>query len=114
MKNKNMFQQIINPLALTVSVITAVGVLFHDTQMDRAAAVALALPSAVMVYAGADNAIKYTDGHTHAERTSAPSHIAGLRATLPRVQPRDDDRRHLGLKRVDAGNLDATSLWPSV
>ncbi len=101
-------------ILLAITFATAFGVVFHDTQMDKAAKLALALPATLAVYAGVDSVIKYGDGHVHVERVSAPRHIAGLRSTLPRLQPRDDDRRQFALKRAYAyGGVGPTSLWPS-
>ena len=83
----------------------------HDTQLDRATTVALALPVAtVAMYAGVDSAIKSGDAHVHVEKASAPA----FRSAVPRLQPRDDDRRYLLNKKVYFGGADANGLWPSV
>jgi hypothetical protein len=111
-----MLSNIINTTAAIVTLLTTAGILFHDTQIDRATAVALTLPAATAIsYAAVDSSIKSSESHTHVERASAPSHISGVRAMIPRVQPRDDDRRYLQTKKLYfSGGGDSVSLWPSV
>lgn len=109
-----MLQKVINPLLIAFTVITAVGVLTHDTQLDKAATVAIALPAVIAGYAASDGALKFSDGaHTHVERiTSVKNH--GIRQnTVPRLQPRDDDVRYLTNKRSSSMGGDVPSLWPS-
>lgn len=102
-----MLQTIINPALIAFTLFTTTGVLVHDTQLDRAATVALAVPGALALLAGADS--KFTDSaHTHVERVHGP------KQTTHRIQPRDDDARFFANKRVSLGGNDATSLWPSV
>lgn len=108
-----MLHTLFNPFIITFTLATTTGVLVHDTQLDRAAMFALATPIAIIGYAGIDNAIKNGDSHTHVERVSAPKHIAAFRTNLPRLQPRDDDRRYLQNKKIYFGGADSTGLWPS-
>ena len=84
--------------------------LVHDTQLDRAATLAI-IPAALATYAAVD--IKSDGGHTHVERMSGPKSNA-LRVPVPRIQPRDDNRSYLLNKSGYAGGLDTTRLWPSV
>ena len=111
-----MIRSIINPIALLFTLTTAFGVVIHDTQMDKAATVALTLPALTLIlYAAVDAGVKSSDPHVHVERASAPGHINTLRAMTPRLQPREDDRRHIHTKKLlySAGG-DSVSLWPSV
>ncbi len=112
----NIFNTIIAFLTLPVSMTLAASVFLHDTQLDRATAVALAVPAASLItYAAIDKEIKSSDPHTHVERTSAPRHINGIRAMMPRIQPRDDDHRRYQDKKLSlSGSGDMVSLWPSV
>ena len=101
-----MLQTIINPTLIAFTLFTTTGVLVHDTQVDRAASLALALPSALALYGATD---KFADSaHTHVERVHGPN-----KHVTPRLQPRDDDVRYFTNKRVAFGGNDATSLWPS-
>ncbi len=106
-----MIQTLINPLLIVFTLSLTFGVLVHDTQLDKAATLALAVPAALATYAAVD--IKSDGGHNHVERVSGPK-LNALRATVPRVQPRDDNRSYLLNKAGYAGGLDTTRLWPSV
>lgn len=110
-----MLSNITNTIAALLTLTTTAGLLFHDTQLDRATAFALALPTtAAISYAVVESGIKSSESHVHVERASAPAHLAGMRATLPRLQPRDDDRRYLTAKRLYLGGDDSVTIWPSV
>jgi len=109
-----MISLLINPAALAFTVTAAFGVLVHDTQVDRATTFALAATSSFVSLAVIDAGLKSGDAHVHVERASAPRHISALRATLPRVQPRDDDRRYLQSKRLYFGTGESNYIWPSV
>jgi hypothetical protein len=109
----NMLRTIFNPLLIGLTLFTTVGVLVHDTQLDRATTVAVALPAAVAGFA-LDTVLKSGDAHTHVERVSAPKQFSLLRATLPRVQPRDNDRVYIQHKKAYFAGGETTSLWPSV
>lgn len=108
-----MFPLIINPLPLIFTLATTFGVLVHDTQLDRATTVALAVPAAIASYAAVDQMNKNDQSHTHVERVSHQNAM-GLRMMVPRLQPRDDDRRYLSNKKVYFGAGEHISLWPSV
>ena len=103
-----------NPLPLALIFTTAFGVLMHDTQLDQAAATALAPPVMLATYAAADVASKSGGDHTHVEKVSVHSQLGALRANVPRIQPRDDDRRYIQTKKVIYSGGDANSFWPSV
>jgi hypothetical protein len=108
-----MFPLTINPLPLLFTVAATFGVLVHDTQIDRATTVALALPAAFATFAAVDSAIKSSEHHVHVERVSMPSNLANLRVSIPRMQPRDDDRRYVQSKKVAFGSMDSGYIWPS-
>lgn len=109
-----MFPTIINPIPLLFTITATFGVLIHDTQIDRATTTALALPSALATFAAVDSLMKSTDQHTHVERVSMPGHLANLKMSVPRIQPRDDDRRYIQSKKVAFGSMDSGYIWPSV
>jgi predicted transporter len=108
-----MLLSIIKPLPLIFTAVATFGVLVHDTQIDRATTVAIALPTAFATFVAIDSVIKSSEQHVHVERVSMPSNLASLRATLPRIQPRDDDRRYIQTKKLNFGMTDSTQLWPS-
>ena len=106
--------QIINPLAFLFTVTTTFGVLLHDTQLDRAA-ITYVVPVAFATYAAVDTAIKSSESHVHVERVHGPKGFAStIRAHIPRVQPRDDDRRYIQSKKLYFGTDGSGYLWPSV
>jgi len=107
-----MFSIIINPVPLLFTIATTFGVLIHDTQLDRAAKVALAMPVAFATYAAADAAMKSSD-HIHVERVSVASNLASLRSSSPRLQPRDDDYRYGESKKLHYSGGDNGYAWPS-
>ncbi|MFZ2125991.1 MAG: hypothetical protein WAV04_00565 [Candidatus Microsaccharimonas sp.] len=108
-----MFPIIINPLALLFTVTTTFGVLVHDTQLDRAALAAV-VPVSFASFAAIDSVLKSGESHVHVERVHGPNTLATLRSTVPRVQPRDDDRRYIQSKKVYLGTAGSSYLWPSV
>lgn len=105
-----MLQTIINPIIIGITISTTFGVLVHDTQLDKAATLAI-VPAALATYAAVE--IKTDGGHPHVERVSGPK-VNALRATVPRIQPRDDNRNYLLHRAGFAGGHDTTRLWPSV
>jgi hypothetical protein len=108
-----MLQTVINPLLISFTLFTTFGVLVHDTQVDRAATLALAIPAATIVsYAAVDTASKSGDSHVHVERFSSARQLADIRSNVPRLQPRDDDVRFFQTKKQFGS--DPTTLWPSV
>lgn len=100
-----MFNLILNPMMIALSLSTATGVFVHDMKLDKAATVAFALPTA---FAAFDTAAKLAhlapDLHAHSERGSLTQAIHDLKSSNPRVQPRaHDDRKHLMQKHVSRG-----------
>ncbi|MFZ3009998.1 MAG: hypothetical protein WA030_03215 [Candidatus Microsaccharimonas sp.] len=108
-----MFSIIINPIPLLFTIATTFGVLIHDTQLDRAAKVALSMPVAFATYAAADAAIKSSE-HVHVERVSIPANLASLRSMTPRLQPRDDNHRYAESKKLHYSGGDNGYAWPSI
>ena len=99
-----MFSNLINPLAILISLSTASGVLVHDTHID-AAVTALALPAVMASY---DNTTKLAgfggEAHTHIERSSFSQTVTTLNSHTPGLQPRvTEDKKHLMQKHVGRG-----------
>lgn len=105
-----MLQNLINPLLIAFTISTTFGVLVHDTQLDRAATVAIALPVILAGYAAFE--IKSDMVHTHVERASGPKNH--IRPNMPRTPPRNDDHRQLTAREDNSSNPDMAHLWPSV
>ena len=95
------------PLAIALTLFIVSGVLMHDTQLDKATTVAVALPAVLASYGVADFAAKSSD-HTHVHRVSIGSQ-------QPRIQPRNgDDKKYMTQKRMSANLLGSEYSWPSV
>jgi len=104
----------INPAPLLFTFATMFGVLVHDTHIDRATSVAVAIPVMMATAGAVDMSIKSND-HTHVERASFSKHTIPLGSAMPKTQPRDDDRRYILNKKVFLmGGNDRSYLWPSV
>lgn len=91
---------LINTISLIISMSTMMGVVLHDTHVDKAALTAISAPS---VYTSTDTSIKLlgNDPHTHTERHSFSQSVHELRSENPRMQPRYlDDRKHIQLKKL--------------
>jgi hypothetical protein len=100
-----MFANILNPLAIIISLSTASGVLVHDTKIDRAAAVAFSAPATMATYEAPSKAISFSsDAHTHVERASFAGAVNTLSGHTPSVQPRSNDKKHLMQKHVVRGH----------
>ena len=87
----------------------------HDTRIDKAATVAVAIPVLAASAAAYEKAIA-PNYHTHVERVSLPKFTTSFRSSLPNIQPpREDDRKYIQNKKLMyMGGSDAMSLWPSV
>lgn len=94
-------QLILSPCVALLSMCTATGVFMHDTQLDKATTTALK-NAAVVAY---DTSALPQSGahHTHSERSPLAQALHDLRSSTPRMQPRDDHRKHVLAKRVVRG-----------
>lgn len=107
---------LIKPLAIVLVFTTALGILLHDTKIDKAAKVALHAPAALATTGFAAASVAKMD-HVHVERASAPKMNSIFNSTLPKFSPpRDDDRRYIQSKKhlFMSGGDDKSYLWPSV
>lgn len=85
---------------ILISFATLAGVLLHDTQLEKLAAVAIGLPAIMVAYGGVDAAFK-TSEHTHVERVSLSHRAMEARGLQPRTN--EDKRYRLG-KHVGKGH----------
>lgn len=96
--------QFFQHLAISFALTTTFGVLVHDTKIDQATTVALAIPVALMGYElGAQVPKLSSEGHTHVERVSLANAVRDLHQGTPRIQPRDDLKRFYLQKHVVKG-----------
>jgi hypothetical protein len=101
-----------NPLTLSIIFATSLGVFAHDTQLDQAAVIALAVPASFTVFAVADSF--KTNDHVHVEKVSVMNQAGAFRVNVPKIQPRDDNHRYVQSKKQLLLGGDTTGLWPSI
>lgn len=101
-----------NTLSLSLVLATTAGVLMHDTQIDKATVVAFAAPAALAAFALADIASKSNE-HTHVEKVSSSSNL-GYSRFVPKVPPREENRRYIQEKKLAIIDGDAKTIWPSI
>jgi hypothetical protein len=109
-----MFPLLLNPLPILLTITTSFGVLVHDTQIDKATTTALALPATIAAFGAADIALKLNDPHVHTERFSVAHNLESLRSTQPRIQPRDDSKKYISIKKYVSDGMGSQYHWPSV
>jgi hypothetical protein len=109
-----MFPLLINPLPLLLTLTTSFGVLFHDSQLDRASSIALSLPVAFAAVGSADLSFKLNDPHLHAERISIAQRFEQLRSSQPRIQTRNsEDKKYISTKKFSSDTDGSEYRWPS-
>lgn len=95
----NIIQNILTVLTIVVSLQTALGVLLHDTNIDKA----IISSWKVVRYNAHGDVLEVempeNNPHTHPEHTQL-SDVLKDNATRPRTTPRNSDRKHLHQKRV--------------
>lgn len=110
-----MFPLLINPLPILLTLTTSFGVLFHDSQLDRASSIALSLPVAFAAVGSADLSFKSSDPHLHAERVSIAQKFEQLRSVQPRIQTRNgEDKKYISSKKFNSDTNGSEYHWPSV
>lgn len=91
-------QSIIQRAFIIITLITATGILIHDTKVDYATKTALALP-AILITLDLDKAFRHGSDHTHVERVS----LSQAMRTMPKVKPHDGYSRFLLTQKVNKG-----------
>jgi len=111
-KTNTIKNTIINLFPVILSLSTVAGVLVHDMHVDRAATLAIVLPTLAATALTADQFIG-GHAHVHVERAE-PGQT--FRSGLPKTQPpRDDERKYVSNKKAHLGfGYDQGYVWPSV
>jgi len=91
---------IIQRSAIILALLTALGILIHDTKMDKATSLLFAVPAAL-----AFGAIPHlaSEGHNHIERGAFGKASRDAHNGMPRIQPRNDHKKYALQKRVSRG-----------
>ena len=86
---------------IALAVVTTFGILIHDTKIDKAATLALAIPLGLTMTLATAPSL-FSEGHNHVERGAyGKTTVSGM----PRIQPREDHRMHINLKRIKGFNM---------
>lgn len=93
-------QLVLQPLSVMVSLLTMTGVTVHDTNVDKAVTTAI-----YQSYASPTGQVKLgNDPHTHSERGSLSQAVRDLKTSNPRIQPRNDEKKHMMQKHAARGH----------
>jgi hypothetical protein len=99
-----MYEFIITPLAILLSLCTSTGVLLHETKMDKVASLALSSMPTANTYVSENSSTKLEGTpHTHVERTSLESASRELHGKNPHISPRREDKKYRLQKKVTRG-----------
>jgi hypothetical protein len=99
-----MISNIVNSLALLLSLVTAGSVFVHDTRIDKAAMAATSLPLPTAYEESSASRLLSGEAHTHVERVTVSQAVRDFSSGSPRIQPRNDDKKHLMQSRVARGH----------
>lgn len=92
--------KIIQRTFISLAVVTTFGVLVHDTKLDQATTVALAIPLGLSL--GLGHAVELKgEGHTHVERAAFAKNAQKTNS----VPPRTDTRKYLLAKHARGFNM---------
>lgn len=105
----------INPLPLLMTVAMLLGVVAHDTNLDRAATLAIAVPAITASYGMVEGIVNLSEQqlHTHVEQISVNGG-SGYSSAQPRVMPRDDENSNGRKRKSYASDADSEYHWPSI
>lgn len=98
-----MLANFVNITAMVISLVTASGIFLHDTRIDKAATTAFTNPAIILTDSMSMDKLNW-DAHVHQERTSISQMIREVENTTPRIQPRNDNKKHLLQNRVSRGH----------
>lgn len=94
---------LIQQMAVTLTLLTSMGIFVHDTKIDHATTTALALPAALATL-DFEKSFKFGGSeHTHVERVSFGHAVSALSRGMPRIQPREDHKRFFLNQKVAKG-----------
>lgn len=100
-----MFPLLLNPIIILMSLSTAMGVLIHDTRLDKATTAAIALPAIMANYDINSKFLNFgSDPHTHVERSTLSQVLRDINGRIPRLTPRTDEKKHMMQKVAPKGH----------
>lgn len=87
--------------AIILALLTAFGILIHDTKMDKATSMLFAVPAALATLGAIPHLAN--EGHNHIERGAFGKASRDAHNGTPRIQPRNDHKKYALQKRVSRG-----------
>lgn len=106
---------IIKSLPFFVTINVAVGLILHDTHLDKLAASASDLP---IIHFSKDKKkepeLKLSSAHTHVEQVSLSQATYGLKTSDPLARPRGNDRKYRLQNRLRTQRDGSDYVWPSI
>lgn len=106
----------INPLPLLMTIAMVLGIAAHDTNLDKAAALAFTMPAVAVAGFGALESIVNLNEqqlHTHVEQVNT-NNLSGYTSAMPRLMPRDDENTNGRKRKLYATDADSEYHWPSI
>lgn len=105
-----MFATTIKPLALAFTIATGLGVLIHDTHLDKASKVALSAPIVIASYGLAHSVDLKGTEHTHTETMA--ENLKRMVAGQPRIHTRfADEKKYVTPKKSINNTRDDDQLF---
>ena len=98
-----MYTQLISIYTVLLSLLTASGVMLHDTRVDKAATL-LASPISLSQYENGPKAQLSTEGHTHVERGGFTQAMRTYQTTTPGMPTHRSERKHMMQKHATKGH----------
>jgi len=94
-----------NPISIIVSLSVLVGVVIHDTQIDKLTTAVIGVPAVIATYEGFNKAVEKSEPHTHTERVSLSQVVRNMNAQNNRTQSRlFEDKKYMSFKNVARGH----------
>jgi hypothetical protein len=99
-----MFEIILSPLTILLTLSTSTGVLLHETKVDKIAALSVMAPVVAAHETSDHGAISLESiPHTHVESASFEAASDNLRTQNPSTTPRKEDKKYRLQKKVARG-----------
>jgi hypothetical protein len=93
---------IVQKTAITLALLTTLGILVHDTKFEKVVSLFIAVPAALASLSGAIPKLA-SEGHNHVERVSLANAVRDLHNGTPKIQPRNDAKKFHLQKKVSKG-----------
>lgn len=101
---------LLNQFVIIISLLTVMGVVLHDSKIDKA----VSTMSYVSSFSKSNDGVKKSDFHTHVERFSTMHINHDTQSASPKIKPRNDGRKQVKPKNsvggLNFGGYSATAI----